>query len=160
MGWGGRKSRRRDLVLGNVVDVVAREADADVLVERIGATTEDVDSILVPAAGGPHAEYATEVAMAIARSDDARVELVHVVVPDADAADRNSASEVLDNYARTLENVEFERRIVEGDDVVSTIVNESANHDSWLSGRHARDCSNNSCSAPSPRTSANGRPVP
>ncbi|MFC6724544.1 amino acid permease, partial [Halobium palmae] len=60
MGWGGRRSGRRSVVLGSTVDDVVREADADVFVEKVGQVTADdtdghVDSIFLPIAGGPHA---------------------------------------------------------------------------------------------------------
>ena len=67
-------------MLGSVVDSVVTNADCDVLVERIGPEAA-VESILVPTAGGPHAEFATEVAGAIARTTGATVEAVRVIDP-------------------------------------------------------------------------------
>ncbi len=80
MGWKGqRTSQRRDIVLGSNVDTVVQNAPCDVLVERIGPEAKRAKSILVPTAGGPHAELAAEVAEHVARSNDATVEIVHVV---------------------------------------------------------------------------------
>lgn len=44
MGWRGQPARHRDVVVGSTVDTVVREADCNVLVERIG-TEGAIDSI-------------------------------------------------------------------------------------------------------------------
>jgi nucleotide-binding universal stress UspA family protein len=63
MGWGGWRARRREVVLGSIVDTVVTESPCDVLVERLNADgAGKVESILLPTAGGPHAELAGEVA--------------------------------------------------------------------------------------------------
>lgn len=82
MGWGGWRSRRREIVLGSIVDTVITEANCDVLVERIDNTTTAVELILLPTAGGPHAELAGEAVGAIARTTGARIELLRVVAPN------------------------------------------------------------------------------
>jgi nucleotide-binding universal stress UspA family protein len=67
MGWKGQhKTQRRDIVLGSNVDEVVQNARCDVLVERIGNDVGQVESIFVPTAGGPHADFAADVADTIA----------------------------------------------------------------------------------------------
>ena len=131
MGWRGR-GRRADYVLGSNVDEVVTNARCDVLVERVrydeaGGT---VDTILVPTAGGPHAAFAAEIAGAIARPNDARIDVVYVGTGDEDA-DR----EVLDEAAGALpEDLAVETRLLEGDDVASAIVDASADYDLTIIG--------------------------
>ena len=92
LGWGGWLSRRRDIVLGSIVDTVVTEATSDVFVERIeGESRGDAESILLPTAGGPHAELAGEVAQASARTTGARIEALRIVDPNASEEERSEA---------------------------------------------------------------------
>ena len=127
IGWRGRAHNRRDVVLGGTVDEVVREADCDVLVEKIGETVE-VESILLPTAGGPHAELAAEIARAIASSEGASLRIVHVVSPDADEKVRRDAENTIAELAETVSDVPTEQRVLEGDDVVETIVDASTDY--------------------------------
>jgi amino acid transporter/nucleotide-binding universal stress UspA family protein len=133
MGWRGR-GRRRDFVLGSNVDQVVTQAECDVLVERI-SPVEDVDSILLPTAGGPHAEYAAEIARAIARPQDARINVVNVVSPDADETEREDAGEKLASTTAVLEGYDaVESTSLEGTDIADRIIEESENHDHTIVG--------------------------
>ncbi|MFB6171052.1 MAG: amino acid permease, partial [Haloarculaceae archaeon] len=133
MGWRGR-GRRRDYVLGSNVDRIVQNAPCDVLVERMGPA-EKLESILLPTAGGPHAELAAEVAQAIARANDARVDVVHVVDPNASDEDRESAQERLDQTVGIVEDdVTVNARLVEGSDVVQSIVEQTADYDLTIVG--------------------------
>ncbi|MFB6267184.1 MAG: amino acid permease [Halodesulfurarchaeum sp.] len=130
MGWSGSGSRRRDIVLGSTVDEVVREAKCDVLVESIGGKPDgDLSSILVPTAGGPHAEFAADVTAAIARSESATVTLVHVVGPDAGASRRQEAAELLQETRRGFGDLDVETEVLSGQDVVETVVEETGAHD-------------------------------
>ncbi|UPW00938.1 amino acid permease [Halorussus gelatinilyticus] len=135
MGWKGQhKSQRRDIVLGSNVDTVAQKADADVLVERIGGAG-DVESILVPTAGGPHADLAAEIARAIARTTGADVDVMHVVEPNADDQRREEAQNTVESTTAILEGVDgTNTSIVEGDDIATTVVEESDAYDLTVVG--------------------------
>ncbi|MFB6084137.1 MAG: amino acid permease [Halorientalis sp.] len=133
MGWHGRPSRRRDVILGSTVDSVARDADCDVLVERIG-TEGHPDSILLPTGGGPHAEYAAEVARALAHTTGASVTVQRIVATDADDDQQAVADESLDETAAILDDVSHETELVESDDVADAIVAASADHDLTIVG--------------------------
>lgn len=133
MGWRSR-GRRRDFVLGSNVDRIVTQAECDVLVERI-SPTEDVNSILLPTAGGPHAEYAAEIAQAIARPRDARINVVYVVSPDADEDERKDAREKLASTTTVLEGYDdVESTLLEGEDVADRLVEESTEHDHTIVG--------------------------
>ncbi|MFB6254003.1 MAG: amino acid permease [Halobacteriaceae archaeon] len=133
MGWRGRSSRRRDVVLGSIVDTVVQQAKCDVLVERLGK--EGVpESILVPTAGGPHAEYAVEVARAIAHTTGASITALRVVSSDADESERSLAAETLEEAATMLSDVSNETKLIEGENIAEAIVNESSEHDITVIG--------------------------
>ncbi|MDS0242284.1 MULTISPECIES: amino acid permease [unclassified Haloferax] len=123
MGWRGR-GRRRDYILGSNVDEVVTKAPCDVLVERIGPTDGEVDSILLPTAGGPHAELAAEVCRAIARTNDAEIHVMNVVAPGADESDREDAQRRVDSTAAAVgdDEVRVTTSVREGEDVSTAIV--------------------------------------
>lgn len=99
------------------------KAPCDVLVERIGPTDGEVDSILLSTAGGPHAELAAEVCRAIARTNDATVHVMNVVAADAGERDREDAQRRVNSTAAALGDDELVTTSVrEGDDVAATIV--------------------------------------
>jgi amino acid transporter/nucleotide-binding universal stress UspA family protein len=132
MGWRGR-SRRRDVVLGSNVDEVVTKAQCDVLVKRMGPVGP-VESILVPTAGGPHTEFAAEIAKAIAHSTNADIELVTVVSPSASEDERTEAESLLDDTAEGIEDLTIETTVLEGDDISETIITRSADHDVTVIG--------------------------
>ncbi|WP_256686893.1 amino acid permease [Halococcus qingdaonensis] len=134
MGWGARGSRRREIVFGSVIDTIATDADCDVLVERLGDDAAgDVESVLLPTAGGPHAELSREIGRAICRATGARAELFRVVSPDGDADD---ARERLEESAAGLREagVTAETTVVESDDVLDAITDRTSEHDLTVIG--------------------------
>ncbi|MFB6071111.1 MAG: amino acid permease [Halanaeroarchaeum sp.] len=135
MGWRGR-SKRRDVVLGSTIETIVTRARCDVLVERVDVDAAgEVSSILLPTAGGPHAELAAEVARSIAGSTGARVHVVHVVAPDADERERERVAAVLDATADVVgDRVGVETHVYEHPNVVDGIVEASADHDLTIIG--------------------------
>jgi len=133
LGWRGR-SRRKDFVLGSNVDRVVTEAKCDVLVERIGPKAVAIRSILLPTAGGPHARFAAELARAIAAGEKARVDVGYVIAPGADQGVREAAQARIRGTAEGLEGCEVRLVLLEGSDVVETIVRASADYDLLLLG--------------------------
>ena len=135
MGWGGHRSRRNDIALGSTVDNVVQNAKSDVLVERIGPDSSgEVESILLPVAGGTHAEFAAETARAIAKANDATVTLTHVLDPTVDDRTRDEKREMLTELTERFEDVSVEHSLLESEDVVDTIVTESEDYDVTIVG--------------------------
>ena len=135
MGWGGWRARRREVVLGNIVDTVVTEANCDVLVERIDpAPPEMVESILLPTAGGSHADFASEVARSIARATGAHVELLRIVAPDAPDEDYANAKAALEDTLTDFNDVDAETTVVKSDGVTEAIIDRTAAHDLTIIG--------------------------
>ncbi|MFB6202780.1 MAG: universal stress protein, partial [Halorhabdus sp.] len=124
-------------VLGSNVDEVVTKSRCDVLVERIGPAADpesigNVDSVLVPTAGGPHAEFAAEIARAIARRNDAQITVLYVRSNDADHDD--DAQSILDSTVAELDDVETTTEIVDSADIADAIVEASVDHDLTVIG--------------------------
>lgn len=134
VGWRGQQRRRRDVVLGDNIDRIVTDARCDVLVERMGETGK-IESILLPTAGGPHAEYAAEIAGAIARANNARIELVYVLGTDADEDDREDAEELFTPAIEAIGTHEkIDHHLLDGDDIVETIGEQTGDHDLTIVG--------------------------
>lgn len=135
MGWRGRP-RRRDIILGSFLDRILGEASCDVFVKRIRTPSREIESILVPVAGGPHCELAVELAGTIASQRDAEVHLLHVTHPDADDSMQADTSALLQDYNSLLteRDISVESTTIRNDHVAGTITDETANHDLTILG--------------------------
>lgn len=135
LGWRGR-TQRGDFVFGSNVDEVITRAKCDVLVERIGeAAGTDVNRLLLPTAGGPHAEYAAEVGAAIARTNDAEIHITHTIQPGSTDADRKEAMEKIEQTEKAIgKDVSVTEELIEADPVVDSIVDTSSDFDITLLG--------------------------
>ena len=135
VGWRGRP-RRRDIILGSFLDRILGEASCDVFVKRIRTPSRDIDSILVPVAGGPHCELAVELAGTIAAQHDASVRLLHVTHPDADDSTQEDTQALLQNYGSSLSDmdVKAESTTLRSDHVAGAITDETADHDLTILG--------------------------
>ncbi|MFB6150708.1 MAG: universal stress protein [Haloarculaceae archaeon] len=110
---------------------LARRVDSDVVVVNGHGGVESIASLLVPVSRGPHAGGAVGVAGAIARANDAWLELVHF----HDGSDPGRADEILAGGAATApDDVPVDTRPVEADDPVEGIVEESNYHDATVVG--------------------------
>jgi len=135
VGWRGRP-RRRDIILGSFLDRILGEAPCDVFVKRIRTPSRDIDSILVPVAGGPHCELAVELAGTIAAQHDASVHLLHVTHADADGSTQEDTSALLQNYGSSLSDMDIsvESTTLLSDHVAGAITDETADHDLTILG--------------------------
>ncbi|WP_134671194.1 universal stress protein [Halorussus marinus] len=128
VGWQDRT--RENAILGTNVDRIVRRADADVLVEKIGAVADGVEAVLLPVAESPNADLAAAVARAIAAGNDARVDLLRV----ADSpAQEPAARELLADASGRFGSVPVETEVRVGD-VADAIVAASADRDVTVLG--------------------------
>ncbi|ELY44584.1 universal stress protein [Natronorubrum sulfidifaciens] len=135
MGWRGRPPRQ-DIILGNHIDRVLRDAACDVLVKRIKTPTPaPIENVLVPVAGGPHESLATDAAASIARRNDAAVTLLHVREPDGPERTRAEAKTLLAQAAAAFDDgLSIDRQIVESDDVDAAITDRTSEHEVTVLG--------------------------
>lgn len=134
LGWHGRP-RGRDVVLGSHVDAVLRDADCDVVVKRIEPDERPVDSVFVPVAGGPHTDFAAEIAGAIARGHDATVELGTVIAPSAAEETVEDARALLARTSPAVGAVDsVTETVLRSNEVVVGIVRRTSDHDVTVLG--------------------------
>lgn len=129
---GGRLSR-------SVARQVARRATCDSLVVTDNEPTRSIASILVPVDGGPDADAALDAAAALARANDAWIELLRVHDPDDDAA-RTRARTLLEGYrSRVGGDVPVQTWLLDEADVRGSIVEQTAHYDVTVIGASATD---------------------
>lgn len=135
VGWRGRP-RRRDIILGSFLDRILGEAPCDVFVKRIRTPSSEIDSILVPVAGGPHCELAVELAGTIAVQHDASVHLLHVTPPGTDDSTLEDTSALLQDYESLFaeRDISVESTTIRNDHIAGAITDETTNHDLTILG--------------------------
>lgn len=138
IGWD-TDPRASDVLLGSTVDVVLERAPTDVYVERIGREADGVDSVLLPVAGGPHAEASRKAAIAIARESDATVSVLAIAAdgPNESQAEEIAASERV-AVQRELGSDRVESAVTTGESVEDVIISRASRHDVILLGATRR----------------------
>jgi uncharacterized hydrophobic protein (TIGR00271 family) len=133
IGWRG-STRSRGTSLGSIVDAVLRDAPTHVMVVRGDAPVE-TQRILIPTAGGPHAQAALRLADQMAEACRGRITLLYVQPELAPAEQMDEARRRL---TETLEGVELEhtpqQKFIRAGSVVEGIVEEAHKHDLVLLG--------------------------
>jgi nucleotide-binding universal stress UspA family protein len=138
LGWSGN-TRREHFAMGSTLDPVIEQAPCDLLVVKVAEQEPDKESrrILFPAKGqSPHGQLAAEVVSLLAKQFHAEVTLLHVRQQDASEPEPDSMPEAI---ATQLQGVKYSLKIVESDDVATSIVNESHNHDVVVIGATAEN---------------------
>ena len=110
--------------------------NTDVLTVDGRGDTDRIASILVPIAGGDHSQLAVETGVALARANDAAVDLFHVLEDDSDAA-RDRGQTVLNTALAGVERTEDDRIetwLYEAPDASEAITEQSAYYDLTVMG--------------------------
>jgi amino acid transporter/nucleotide-binding universal stress UspA family protein len=128
MGWKGWTSTR-DRIFGEVTDQVVRHAPCDLITVKLKGPVE-LNSVLMPTAGGPHASLAAEFIGHLQQAYETKVAVCNVVPTGAGFRDREIALEWIDKtIARTgLEGV-VDKRVMESDHVAGGLVKAGADYD-------------------------------
>lgn len=116
-----RSGIRSILGLETVDEASVPETCDSIIVSRI-EQMGDVESILVPIAHGPHSELAIETGLALARQNDASLELLHCYTT-GDEDERLEGEEVLERGGDIVDGYELaDRTLLEARDKAETII--------------------------------------
>lgn len=106
---------------------LARRAECNVVTVNGQGGYEQVPSILLPIAGGPHSGLATDIAHRIAADWDAWIDVLHVVESNTPADQRGDPEEYVDDAYERLDRPEYTTRwVLEASDVAEAIIEQSA----------------------------------
>jgi len=133
LSWEGY-SDRKGLVLGPTLDPVVENAPCDVIVVK-GDGHAQVNSILLPTSGGPHASIAARLALRLARPYGAQVTVLYVCREGSTAEDREHGREMI---ARTVHGMGDEdlinAKVITAPGVVAGILAEAQEYDLMFLG--------------------------
>lgn len=125
-GWGGRPGGKRGVnaVFSPTIDEVVREAPCNIAVVKQRGVKE-VQRILTPVRGGPHAELAMTYAAALGRYFDAAVDVMHIVPPGVPDVVQAQIQRALATFVKTHADEPARPLIVEGTDIAASIIGEA-----------------------------------
>ncbi len=135
LGWKGH-SKRRERILGEVVDAVVTHARRDImLVKLVG--DQPIRNILLPTAGGDHARRAEEYAASIVRYREGSLTVCTVAAPDQSLESVHEVNErlkeALGRVSRhKLQNVKG--KVLRHASVADAILHEAENYDAIIVG--------------------------
>src|SRR5215210_2854463 len=143
-GWGGKAAAGKG---GNgregvaspfsaTIDEVIRESPCDIAVVKQRGV-RDLQRVVVPVRGGPHAELALHVAGAIAKRHDATLAALHVVPPGITLAVRTQAERALASFVRQHVDGKVDTLVREASNVRAAILREGDRSDIVVMGAAA-----------------------
>ena len=129
LGWPGYTNTAGRL-FGSVIDPIVDNPPADIAVVRY-RQQRPLRRVLVPVAGGPNSRRAVKMAISMARTEvpAAQVILLHVVPFGARNGSLVRAEQAFAESLDGLDRAGIERRVVEGADVVETMLAAAAGDD-------------------------------
>jgi nucleotide-binding universal stress UspA family protein len=133
LGWKGF-STTRERILGEITDSVVSQARCDIMVVKpVGGGA--LERVLLPTAGGEHAERALEYAATLSRRHGTQVTVATVVRPGQDT----SAAQALVDAAAAGVDGDVGTRLLVGDSIEDTIVEAGASFDAIVIGATGRN---------------------
>ncbi|MCB9266579.1 MAG: amino acid permease [Lewinellaceae bacterium] len=135
LGWKGH-SRSRERILGNITDAIVKFADTDImLVKFVG--NAPINHILLPTAGGEHAQWAEQYCATIARAVDGSVTVCRVVPEDESRTDSEIHKERLKPAVeRIFEEGGFtiKSKVIRNDSIADGIIEAAEGYDAIMVG--------------------------
>jgi len=135
LGWPGY-TNTAGLLYGSVIDPIVDNPPTDIAVVRY-RERRPLGLILVPVAGGPNSRRAVRLAVSMAMSGDqgpAKVILLHVIPIGARTRNKVRAEQVFNYVLEGIEYEHIERRLVEGQSVVDTVLEQAEGCDLIVTG--------------------------
>ncbi len=140
-GWGGRAAGGQaggmPTAFSPTIDEVVRESPCDIAVVKQRGSKQ-IQRVLVPVRGGPHAELALRYADAIARYHDATVVVLHLVPPGITQAVRTQAERALNAFMKQHISGRGEALLREAPNVRTAILREAEKADLVVMGGSAQ----------------------
>lgn len=127
MGWKGYTSTT-ERIFGEVLDRVVHRSNSDIAVVKIRGEGK-FERILLPTAGGPHAEFAAELLEPIVKATGAKVTACYVIPADADRAQEEEAERWMNRTLRHVDLGDVEFRAIRSDSVANGIINAASDYD-------------------------------
>lgn len=135
LGWKGSTSSKQR-ILGNITDTIVTHAQTDImLVKLVG--DDPIKRILLPTAGGEHAQCAEQYAHSLVHAIDGHLTTCQVVSPDAD---KEQIQQSRNNLVRSIKRlramprIDMDDQLIENKSVVEGIIQTAENYDAVMIG--------------------------
>ena len=139
-GWGGKPSAPKPgsqpPVFSSTIDEVVRDSPCDIAVVKQGGSTA-IETILVPIRGGPHAALALRFADALARQNDAKIKVLHLIPLGVTDAIRGQTERALAHFIRQHAERDVEKVVSEAANVRNEILRVAQTTDVVIMGASA-----------------------
>lgn len=135
LGWKGRTSSQKR-ILGNITDTIITHAQTDIIMVKL-VGNEPIEKILLPTAGGEHAQCAEQYAHSIVHAMDGRLTTCQVV---STKAGKEEVQQSRNNLVRSLKRlrarnrISLEDQLIVNDDVVRGIIEAADDYDAVMIG--------------------------
>lgn len=135
LGWKGH-STNAEKIFGTITDAVLTHARTDIMLAKFVGDNK-LNKILLPSAGGEHAQCAEQYSSAIAKSLNGSVTLCQIVSETPDATETSKRQGFLDVALKRMEesnDFKANGKLIESDSVTGGIIKEAENYDAVMVG--------------------------
>jgi nucleotide-binding universal stress UspA family protein len=132
MGWKGYTTKR-ERIFGEIMDRVVKRVRCDVAVVKLMESPR-FERILLPTAGGPHAEFAAELIQPIARAYGSRVTACYIIPEEADERQEQEAHQWIGRTLRHVDLGDVEQLVIRSRSVPHGIARAGDSHDLIVMG--------------------------
>lgn len=133
LGWKGY-STSAERMLGSITDAIVTHARSDIMLVKL-RTSEKIQKVLLPTAGGEHAQCAEQYGLALAKNMQGTLTICAVAHPEEDPKFSESRlAEALSRMEEHKNGTLINTKILKSERVGAGIVEESKNYDAVLVG--------------------------
>lgn len=135
LGWKGSTTSQQR-ILGNITDTIVSHAQTDIILVKL-VSDEPIRQILLPTAGGEHAQCAEQYAYALAHANKGELTSCQVVKPSASQEEIQKSKDNLAvslNRLSTQNGIELDQMLIQNEDVVQGIIQAAEDFDAVMIG--------------------------
>jgi nucleotide-binding universal stress UspA family protein len=132
LGWKGF-STNKEKILGTITDDVVNLARTDIILAKI-VGDKPIKRILLPTAGGEHAQCAEQYALAMLKDYHGTLTVCQVAFPGMDETRSKETLKEAEERLATAKGVTIESKLIQSDSISMGIGKESENYDAVMVG--------------------------
>jgi basic amino acid/polyamine antiporter, APA family len=132
LGWKGF-STNKEKILGTITDDVVSLARADIMLAKI-VDDKPIEKILLPTAGGEHAQCAEQYALAMLKGSKGTLTVCQVALPGMDETRSKENLKAAEERLSSVEEVTIKSKLIRSDSISKGIGKESKNYDAVMVG--------------------------
>jgi len=132
LGWKGHTTSSQK-IMGTITDAIITHARADLMLVKL-AGEASIKNILLPTAGGEHAQAAEKYAASLMKRTQGKLSLCRVVKADSELTKANEALQDAANRITSFNGYPTEQIVINNDNVEAGIIQAADGYDAVLVG--------------------------